>query len=120
MSASCARNVWPDAEAPVCEPLTATLARSASNASSISCRDFLVVPRVSMPPVTAPSDALPKTDFSSPKRSDRLKLTASPRVFFGSSATFMPLASVKRCVRASRLAGDGSNVSPAAAAASPL
>ena len=47
------------------------------------------------------------TDFSSPKCSATLKLTASPRVFFGRSATFMPLASVKRCVRASRLAGVG-------------
>ena len=97
-----------------------TFARSLSNASSISWRDFFVVPRVSMPPVTAPIDALPATDFSSPKRSVMPKLTDSPRVFFGSSATFMPLGSVKRCVRASRFAGDGSNASPAATAVSPL
>ena len=73
-----------------------------------------------MLPVIVPADALPNTDFSSPKRTVRLKLTASPRVFFGSSATFMPLGSVKRCVRVSRFAGDGSNVSPATAVASPL
>ena len=119
-SASCPRYVWPDALAPVCVPLMPTLARSLSNASSISWRDFFVVPRVSMPPVTAPIADLPATDFSSPKRSVMLKFTDSPRVFFGSSATFMPLGSAKRCARASRLAGDGSNDSPAATAVSPL
>jgi hypothetical protein len=36
-----------------------------------------------------------------------------PRVFFGSSMTLMPLASVRRTRRASMLAGVGSKTSPA-------
>ncbi len=88
--------------------------------SSISWRERFVVPRVSIAPVSAPCVALPNTDFSSPKCRARLKLTASPRDFFGSSATFIPFPSVKRCVRASRLEGDASNASPVTVAASPL
>ena len=66
--------------------------------------------------VSSPVACLPTADFSSAKRSVSTKLTAPPRVFFGSSASFMPLGSVRRCVRASRFAGLVSKASPLAIA----
>ena len=120
MSGNSLRNVLPEADAPVSLPPMLTCARSLSNASSSSCRFFDLVPRISMAPVNWPSACLPNADFSSAKCSDSVKLTPSPRVFFGSSATFMPLGNAKRCVRASRLAMLVSKVSPSVAVASPL
>jgi hypothetical protein len=44
----------------------------------------------------------------------------APRVFFGRSDSLRLLGSDERVVRASMLAGDGSNASPAATTASPF
>jgi hypothetical protein len=63
---------------------------------------------------------VPFSDSSVPKRIRSEKRTISPRVFLGIIASVMPLASLTRCVRASRFAGVGSNASPAATAVSPL
>ena len=67
-----------------------------------------------------PRGDMPFSDVSSPWCRRSWTCTVSPRVFFGSSATFMPFGSANRCVRASRLAGVGSNDSPAATPGSPL
>ena len=53
-------------------------------------------------------------------RSCTVALTVLPLVAFGSSASFMPLASAERCVRFSMLSGLGSKTSPCAIAAWPL
>ena len=101
-------------------PPIETRAFSRSSSSLICWRVCFVVPRISMSAAMSDAVALPVSDFSSPKRRVSAATTVPPRVFFGSRATFMPSGSSDRFVRDSMFAGEGSNASPAAMAASPL
>ena len=98
----------------VSPPPIPTRARSLSSASWNSCRLRFCVPRESIAAISEPVGVVFIRSCSVPWFRRTAKRTDPPRVFFGSSATFMPPGSVKRCARASRFAGVGSNASPAA------
>ena len=99
--------------------LTAVAARRRSSASFSSVRVCFSVPRDSI--ALATEHALPRFVFtaSSPQRSPSCATTVSPRVFFGSSVSFMPDGSVRRMIRASMFCGVGSNTSPAVTSPGP-
>ena len=115
-----ARTVSMEAPAPVSEPFTLTRALILSNSSCNCWRVCFWVPRISRAPAMRGAAPLFARLFSSPKCSCRSATTVPPRVFFGSRTSFKPLGSVTRVMRASILAGDGSNASPSSTAALPL
>ncbi len=94
-------------------------ARRRSSASFSSARLRFCVPRESI--ALATEQALPRFVFaaSSPQRRASCATTVPPRVFFGSSVSFMPEGSVRRMMRASMFCGVGSNASPAATSDAP-
>ncbi len=101
-------------------PFTPPCAFSLSSSSLISWRERCVVPRISIEPASDPAVARPMRAASVPWRKENCTLTASPRFSFGRNATSTPLESVVVVVRASMLAGVGSNASPSATASRPV
>ena len=85
----------------------------------IAARSRPSVPRVSMAATTWLAVARSVSDASSPMYRWIRTCTASPRVDLASSASSASLSSVDTSVRASMLAGEGSNASPAAIASRP-
>ncbi len=67
------------------------------------------MPRVISAGSSSAAASEPWSDSRSPYRSTSRRLTDSPRVFLGSRAPLTPSASVTRLLRASILAGEGSN-----------
>ena len=99
--------------------LTDVEARRRSSASLSSPRVRFCVPRESI--ALATEQALPRFAFaaSSPQRRPSCATTVPPRVFFGTSVSFMPEGSVRRTMRDSMFWGVGSNTSPAATSPAP-
>ncbi len=80
----------------------------------------LFVPRISIDATTSAVAALSCSDSKSPVRRVSTAETASPRLFFGSRASCMPLSRVASEVRVAMFAGDGSKASPAVMASRPV
>lgn len=102
---------WPPTFSRLCRRLSS---------SSISCRDRLVVPRISICAARLPIRPVPIRLCSSPRFSLIAAYTASPRDSFGSITSFTPPGRRVRIARASTFAGVASNASPAERASPPV